>query len=638
MADMNGLTQGDFEFFRSKAKDMLSVHEKEFISEIDPNLMRAMYRGRTKYEVSEKATLGDISNVSEHLTALSIIFQTENTVIPQLLWQMPSPIVKPGRGSDRDSAALMTAILKHYMKFNNAKRQNQEAVMNARFFGLGWKKLGWRAVFEPKTDEPESQPSGEAQNTIQKAMSAVTNMLGMGQARKPDSTESRERPELVDYETLFNDSESPMSVALDDKADMWNSKAILHSLPRTLHDLENSGNYDEKMLEELLEHCRVKYGSRFDSRKNELHLRELHIQQRNGIWILPWVDEFDKPLNYYKSDYQGRGFLLEPLSLTYEPGVRYPTSHLRVGSQVQKKLDDLTTLYVELAARSVNLVVVNERAMANGQMPNLERNLARGLIKTKGPIGPQDIQNFASGNVSSDIPNLIGLLQQKVAEILGADPQQAFGKSENETLGQDELARSGSKSRESGQRDRIRDWMVEQLRKEAVLIKQYSNSELHVQITGKDYADPATGQTVSDKWLSFMTEDNPLGARHYLQGEFEFDLNMDEAVRPDKKSIREALTNMLELTSNPDIEMSCLQQGFRFRKDKIAVGLASTLDNVINPEEYIERLDSRQVAAIQTQKMLMRGSMEPKPVSVGGKKQSNSEHGVSNPSSNQANV
>ena len=633
---LKDLSAGDFEYYRSYAMDMVKCHEREFINQIDPKLMRAMYRGKTKYDAYEEKVYGDPSDNKEHITSLVIMFQASNTVLPNLYYQNPSPIVKPARGSDADSAALMTAVLKHYMKLNNAKRQNQEAVMNSWFFGLGWKKLGWRAVFEPRTQEPESAPEP---NAFQKSMGAIGSALGMGPIVKPDSNESRETPELADYETLFNDSESPMNVAVDHKADLMNSRAILHTLPRTLHDLENYGDYEEEVLAELFEKMQNKFGSRFDSRKTELTLRELHLKQRNGIWILTYCDEYEKPLRYAKADDKGKDFSFKPLSLTFEPGIRYPVSHMKVASQVQQKTDDLASLYVELVSRSVNLIVVNEKALANGQVPNLEKNLARGLVKTKDRLNPGDLQNFTSSAVNGDLPNLIGLLMQKSAEILGLDEQMIFGKSKNETLGQDELARQGTKVRESGMRDRERDWMIEQAKHEAKLVKQYSNSEMHLQITGKDYADPLTGQTASDKWVSFMTPENPLGVRHYLQGDFEHDYNMDEATRPDKKSIRESLTMLMQLASSPNVMQATLQSQFRFNLAKIATGIAGTLDNVINPDEYIERLDSMQVAAIQAQQVLMQGGMGGGPQQTQKEKppKSTSENGVSNPSSNQAN-
>lgn len=647
---LSDLTAGDFQYLTSYARDMLSAHEAEFIKKINPSLMRAMYRGRTKYDDYENEMYGSAQSQDEHLTALITIFQSENTIIPTLYPKNPTPIVKPAKGADADSAALMTAILKHYMKLNDAKRQNQEAILNCRFFGLGWKKMGWQAVYPSRVQEPETVVE-EKKNPLD----MIKGFFGGGQEMKPDQLESLESPELPDYETLFNNSESPMNIALDHKTDFLNCKAILHSLPRTVHDLENSGEYEDEegkaVMEELFESMKSKYGSRFDSRKMELHLRELHVKQRNGIWILTYVDEFNKPLKYFKSDFKGKGFLFEPLSMTFEPGCRYPTSHVNVASQVQKKADDLLSLFVELVARSVNLVAVNEQAFAKGSSASFEKNLIRGIVKKNGPITAGDIQSFSSGNVNSDLPQLIGLLQKKISEVLGADEQLVFGKSDNDTLGQDELARGGTNIRVEGQKDRIKDWLIKQIEKESVLIQQYSNSELSVLVTGKDYADPITGEKIQDKWKIFMVDpqeqpsaDNsfrtPLGAKEYLQGEFEHDFNMDDVQRPDKKSIRESLTAILTLDANPEVQEANLQGGFRVRRDKLIKNLIGTMDNIITPDEYIEELDSQQIAAIQVQKLMMQGGgqlpqSKPIPVPRGAKPDSGAGE-VTNPSSNVA--
>lgn len=648
---LKDLTAGDFNWLQQKAHAMLAVHEKEFVKQIDPKLMRCMYRGRTKYEDRDNEVYGREQQDDKHLTALITIFQSENTIIPTLYPANPTPIVKPGRGSDGNSAALMTAIIKHYMRLNNAKVENQEAVLNSRFFGLGWKKLGWQSVYETVAEGPEDIDD-EPKGFLDKAKQFMQGMLGGGPGMKPDHLEYRETAQIPYFEMLFNVSESPMNVALDDKSDFLNRKAILHSLPRTLYDLQNSGDYDDPegaaVLEELQEQLRNKMCSRFDSRNTELHLRELHIQQRNGIWIATWVDEMSKCLKYRKSDFKGKGFLFEPLSLTFEPGCRYPTSHIKVASQLQTKLDDLTSKFVEIAARSVNLTVVNPKAFQYGSESVLEKNLIRGILKTKnGAITPGDIQSFASSSGGQDLPQLIEVLQRKIGEILGADQQLVSGDSKNDTLGQDELARTGTKLREGGMKDRVRDWMISQLQKESVLIKQYSNSELHVKITGKDYADPMTGEKMEDRWASFMTPENPLGARHYLQGEFEHEFNMDDVARPAKETIREAMMTYLKLDADPAAQDANLQAGFRVRRDKINLEIMKTYDNVVNPEEFIERLDSKQVAAIQTQKVLMQsGGMAPQTkmradnetkIATAKEKKQNPESEVTNQSSVEAN-
>src|SRR3990167_3567319 len=166
------LTAGDFDHFRRKVQAMKKCHEDEFVKKIRPDLMRAMYRGLMSSDIP---TEGASENNDPELLAFSRIFQSTNTSLVSSYYQNPAPIVLAGRGSDANSAALMSAILKHYMKVNDAKRQNQEGVLNARFFGLGWKKIGYRTVFLPRVDEPETRPD---QSMIDKIRQAASSIFG----------------------------------------------------------------------------------------------------------------------------------------------------------------------------------------------------------------------------------------------------------------------------------------------------------------------------------------------------------------------------------------------------------------------------------------------------------------------------
>ena len=621
---LTDLTPADFQFFKKKANAMRHCHEQEFVRFVDPDMMRAMYRGRINRDYRETHYVSQDEENHKHLTSYSRLFQATNTIVPMLFPQMPSPIITPGRGSDNDGAALMTAILKHYSKLNQSKRQNQEAILNTWFFGIGWKKLGYRTVFIPRVDEPETTLD---QSILGKMKSAAMSMFG-----KPDNTESRESPELVDYETLFNDSESPMNVYLDDKTDLANGRFRLWRMPRTLYDLRNYGDYDESTLGEVEKRMKDKFGTRFDSRETELTLNEMHAIQRNGTWICTWLDEYEQPLRYEQSTYQGKGFLDSPLILTNEPGVRYPTSHLKVASQVQTKLDKLASLYVELMARSVSLLYINEKGIAPGMRKTIEENVLKGIIFGTKPLNPGDITAFTSGSVPPELGQLIQALQANITEILGSDEQLIAGRSKNETLGQDELARSGTKTREGGMRDRISDWMIDQYCKEGTLVKQYSSSELHIQITGKDYADPMTGENIEDKWISFMTEGNPLGAKHYLQGEFEYDINVEELVKPNKQVQRQQYEQIL--TTLPAFENMLLQDNCRVRAGLIAKEYFKTFDGIGNVDRFIEKLTPTQVAAIQTSKLMMEGmgqSVLPQP-----EKGEKAKGDVSQPSSQEA--
>ena len=573
---------------------MRSCHEKEFLRVIDPDLMRALYRGRDSktYEQSDR---DGFWNDKSHFMAMSKIFQGVNTILPNLYYKNPHPIIRPMRGSDDDDAALMTSVLKHYRKpqQNNAKKQNQKAVLDSIFFGIGWKKMGYRTVMMPRVMEPETKTEG--------ILNRVQDLMGL----KPDNSPSRERPELVDYETLFNDAENPSNIAVDNKADLDNCKAILHMLPRTLHELQVSGDYDESLMKELEAEQRHKNGSRMDSREINLHLNELHIWQRNGVWICTWVDEFEKALFYEKSSFGGKGFLFSPLVLTNEPGVRYPVSFLKVASQQQIKLNDLASIYVESVARATNMLAINEKALSPGQADALEQNLIRGILKLQRPLTNGELTQITSNAVSNDLPNLMTKIEQNITEVLGADEQLISGKSQNETLGQDELARVGTKIRESGALDRVHDWEVDQLTREGILIKQFSNTELHLQITGQDYSDPTTGRAVEDSWREFATELQPIGLKEFLSGEFEYEIDIEEAVRPNRRNQKTEYGEYLQLAINPEFKQALLQNKKRFRTDLLVEKYTASFEAIGNPQGFIEELDDMQVAVIQAQEVMM---------------------------------
>jgi hypothetical protein len=193
------------------------------------------------------------------------------------------------------------------------------------------------------------------------------------------------------------------------------------------------------------------------------------------------------------------------------------------------------------------------------------------------------------------------MLQQNVTEIMGSDEQMVAGKSGNETLGQDELARIGTKIREGGLQDRVRDWMIDQFRKEGTLIKQFSSAELHVQIKPEDYSQemPVTPEM---KWVEFGTVNNPLGAKHSLQGEFDYDMNVYEAIKPNKMVEQQVMEKML--TVIPTLEEPLLNDNCRIKTGLLAKEYLKTFDGIGNVDRFIEKLDSMQVAAIRTQKVL----------------------------------
>jgi hypothetical protein len=114
---------------------------------------------------------------------------------------------------------------------------------------------------------------------------------------------------------------------------------------------------------------------------------------------------------------------------------------------------------------------------------------------------------------------------------------------------------------------------------------------------------------------------------------------MYEAIRPDKKALQQEYMQALEMFAKPEVQDMLLQGGVKVRVDKLVEGFAKQFE-LLQSDEFLEQLDSRQMAAIQVQKLLMENKgqipQSPQanvvPVPKSGSNEA-SPSGASNPSS-----
>ena len=604
------LSQADFDWYTDYASKMRKCHDTEMMQEIDPDLIRAFYRGKTKKD--QRFVRTGRNTDSEHFLMLTTMFSGANTILPSLYYQNPNPIIQALRDATPESAALLCAALKHYMKVNSAKEENQEAVLNSYWMGIGWKKLGYRiqtATAPEFQQDPESAPVEQKEKPF--------NFMDMLKP-KPNPLQSKERLEFVEEEGLFNASESPLNIALDHKADLRNRKAILHFLPRTLYEIMQFGGYDKETLDELYKKYLHSHGSRLDTRGIDLTLMELHVLQRNGIWVLTWIDGFKKPLQYELSTLDAKcGFQFEPLVLTNEPGVRYPISHMKIASMKQDKLNKMASTFYENVARARNFMLLNQKGLAKGQIEAIEQNKVKGIILHDGPIPPNTIMEAQSPPIQNDLPVLMQMVVQDMIEGMGSTTQKVQGKSKNKTLGQDEIAEEGSVERESGMKDRVRDWMVNQFRKEGKLLQTYGEMELRVHIAPEDFADPTMSKQFQGSDEEFMTLNNPAPLKSYLPGDYKYETNIEEAIQPNGEVIRQGIERIIATYSNPVIKQEVNNDRKVLKIGEMFSVWLETFSQLGNPKRFVEEIDSMQLAAMQTRELLMGGAgqqmLSPKP-------------------------
>lgn len=582
---LTDLSPDDHAYLRQYNRKMIETHENEFLRECDPEYLRALYRGYK--EVKYRDYLTDSVKNRENTLSVTRIFSAANTILPNLYYQNPKMIAVPSSQDASFSAGIMTAAQNYYLRVLKQKEENQNAVMNTYFFGLGWKKLGYKVFTTPKIQEPEAMGVQEA---LRQDM--------------PDYMESKDNQEIVMEEGPFNTSEAPTSVLMDYKGTLRSFKIITHRVKRTLHDLMQFSRYDQGILKEIEEKYRHQNGTRFSARDIELWVNEMMIKNPNGYWIHTYCDEFEKPIRY--DQIKAKRFPWVPLVFTNEPDVRYPVSHMKAGSHIQLWVDRIATLQLDVIGKMRNQIGVWEDALSHGQDQAFKRNLIGGIIKFKKPLTAGAIAPIASQPITPDLFQMLNYVLQNTTEILGADEQRISGKSKNDTLGQDQLAAMGTQIRESGMLDKVRDWMINQAEVLGELIQRYDSGKLALYVSPKYFQRHMSNQ-IKPGIVEFGSESQPRGLNSFLQGtDFNYEMNVYEAVKPDKRALAKEYFDALKLFSSPQVENSLLRRQKMVRTDLIAEKIGENFE-LIDAAEFIEELDPLQAAAIQVRDLMSQG-------------------------------
>jgi hypothetical protein len=598
------LSQGDFAYWQKYGHADRNCHQEEFLQEANPDLMHALYRGYKSEEY--KKCLKDPAKLRDHIVTYSKIFTACNTILPNLMYQMPRFLAVPEGETDPLNAATMTSALNHYHRVLKQKQENQQAVLNSWFFGLSWKKVGYYTPSEPRVQSPETEGAKVGQPAdiplqFQEVQSSFRD------------------------EGLFNSFESPMNVWIDHKGTLTNYKTITHALPRTLQDLYEYGMYDPEMIQQMVAEYEDRNGSRFDARDVKFNIRERMIEQRNGIWILVYADEFNKPLMYEKMTFDKIPWY--PLALTNEPNVRYPVAHMGVASRPQRWIDEIASRYVEMIGKTRSQHFINEDILAKGQSKEgFLKNLIGGIYWGKRPAMNGDIVEIKSSQITPDIQTIIKMLDEQVTGILGADSQRVEGRSTNDTLGQDKLAAIGTEIRESGMLDKVRDWMIAQGECEIDVLKKHGGAELKLQMTSQDFhTQEAAQQTLGGdkkRMLEFRTQNQPLPMSAFTQNDdYSLLINVYEAVKPDKKELAREYDEFMGTYSNPMVLDALLQNDVQPDLGLVAEERAKLFE-YLDSTRFMKKLTIEQKTALQVQKMVMQSGIPqsgpPKPPSKSG--------------------
>jgi hypothetical protein len=583
---MPKMTQADFEYFKGYGTEMHSFFESHFMDVVNPDLLLAYYEGVRETEskqITEEENEGPPTRV-----CLNKFFPATSTLITELYPKNPKWLITPKKDNieSEASAKVIESVLNYYFKKINGKQENQKAILNAWFFGYGCIKQGWNVEYG-KSQQEKNLQENQQPPPLSIGQKVKQFMLGMPESNQKQKT--IDHGDLNDLDVILSEgpfvqSILPMDIELDHKRPFNDGKIIKHRISKTLDEVMESGLYKDYADEDFNKY----FMKNKDSRNITINLNEMWIRQKDGIYIFTYADGWAKPLRWHKwGSYQDK-FPFTFLSLTEEPKVTYPVSHVKVGQRGQRQVDFILTKWFEVISKFRNMTYVNENIFSDKKQAknSIESNRTGGIVYGNKPATQGDIMSMATPAMTKDIFGILPLLQTNLQEILTVTSARQSGSSELDTLGQEQIAEQGNMMRIVGMKGKIEDFIVDQGKKIVSDIQQFATQPMVLKITGLSIKDPMTGQMMQDMWVNFG--DGTTDLKDAIQGEYDFSVDFSESLPKDLPVIRKQMVELAQMAMQ--LEPMFNKQGKSFNAIEFFKDSVKNFETLSNPEKYIEDL------------------------------------------------
>lgn len=570
---MSTITRGDFSYYKNELFRDKSYHEDEYLNRIEPDRILAYYEGTRK--LNNDGLEYDDNDLSR--IALNKIFTATNTVASTLYPSNPGFTATAKREQDELNAKVARAAMNYYFEEMNALEENQRAIINAWLFGFGCIKQGWRTVFRKKSSVTVND------NDIKNKVPSVLEKLGISTQPVGDvNVEIDNDEEFVALEEPFIYCVDNSSIIMDRTQPFGKGKRISQHLKRSLYELRCSSNYnlDDDFIK--------KFSRKKDQRECILDVYEIWLQLPDGIHILTMVDGWDKPIRWDKSPYMAEGFPFTLLRLNLEPGVTYPVSHMKAAQRVHRELDYILSLQLMHIRKHRSIDIFHEQSLDTNAKNVIRNNPIGGYIFSKAPITQGVHAHVGGATIPKDLFNMQSILIQNLEEILTVTGSRISGASEQETATQEKITEFGNQLRTMTMQDQVNGFIRKQGIKLLQDLKQFATSPLLLKVTGLNLTDPMTGQQVTEKWVEFATENNPIALRDAIQSDLDIDIDATNLARRDIGLVRQQMQQILNILAlgNGAVLQLMATEGTKFSMTEFFKELMKNFETIGNPEKF----------------------------------------------------
>ena len=596
-------------FWKGEVRSSLVRQKKEFIDRINyPELVR--YFEALQYPGS-KSLLAIVDDFSPAILSVitSVYYQNptvqveaanpeaDKMVQPSMMYLLQHPEFKPFSLVD-----MMKGSLTYGMTKSGMKEEMQVGCFDLMLAGYAAIEMNHSSVSDEPPQVDASVPSEDmAGNMIEGMVNGAKNLIGKLTGKQGDmeqveedamtDTQANLRTDFTDktYCKRFN----PLDILFDPRADVFKeSRWVGKRIRMTVAEFNSKyPKLKGKVLASSNDTFNMEY-SEHNSKDNKksVSLFEIEIKKkgpRNCILVLhPALDE---PIDYYE-----RAIVTNNFALKYgcidKYGKIYPMSRGRKAKGPQDDINHYMTIQFEHVDRAQRKVAVfMEGLTESGKASQRSSDVYAIVEKTT----PQMVyEPMPAPSVVPENKEIVMMMKDSINKSIGTTELAKGAKSQNDTLGQDQLENQSFQVNVNSVQDALQD-MADQLVDELKDIQQQVWD-------GEDYFK-VTGIQGGDSW--YDPSMGPLA--DILVGDYTIRCNIASSQRPDPVKDRADLMEYTVFVTSPPMVQFAMMHGKRPSMEPLN---SLTKQYNLNPEMVFETLDPMMNPALQAQ-----GNVPPPP-------------------------
>jgi len=178
------------------------------------------------------------------------------------------------------------------------------------------------------------------------------------------------------------------------------------------------------------------------------------------------------------------------------------------------------------------------------------------------------------------------------------------GRTDSKTATEASIGARGSFTRITARREKLRQFLKEDLRKFAQIVIQAADFPLLIRITGIREVDPLTGVPVTERWLQLNRVDEA------LKGEFELDIDILSGQQPNVELKRRQILETANFLFSPMVEQTLAREGMKIDKTLLIKEFLRTMDQFREASELVVPMSPQEQQQLAMQQMMQSGALQ----------------------------